>query len=147
MKRNGKWLSVFVHEVPLPKKAASQEISMQLKVDHAGLCAYELKPMQDAFAQLGLATEYGGAHVTGGTHNALLGFDDGSLPRANRSAISGKCQWRRCAALDFPATRSIERVFLGDGCSGHSRHCRSVAHLRLRSLQSANGSRKKPDAA
>jgi glyoxalase-like protein len=51
---------------------------MKINVDHAGICAYELQPLQKVFAGLGLETIYGGAHATGGTHNALLGFDDGS---------------------------------------------------------------------
>lgn len=49
-----------------------------IKVDHAGICAYDLAVMQQAFADLGLRAEYGGVHAGGGTHNALLGFDDGS---------------------------------------------------------------------
>jgi len=49
-----------------------------LKLDHVGICAYDLQSLQDAFASVGLRAEYGGAHATGGTHNALLGFDDGS---------------------------------------------------------------------
>ncbi|HEY7099330.1 MAG TPA: VOC family protein [Terriglobales bacterium] len=82
-KRGGKWLSVYVHEVPLANKEAAttpaeSKDPMQLKVDHVGICAYELRPMQDAFAAVGLSTEYGGVHATGGTHNALLGFNDGS---------------------------------------------------------------------
>ncbi|MBZ5721712.1 MAG: VOC family protein [Acidobacteriia bacterium] len=51
---------------------------MKINVDHAGICAYQLEPVQKAFASVGLETLYGGAHATGGTHNALLGFDDGS---------------------------------------------------------------------
>jgi len=52
--------------------------SIPLKLDHIGICAYDLQSLQDAFASIGLHAEYGGAHATGGTHNALLGFDDGS---------------------------------------------------------------------
>jgi hypothetical protein len=52
--------------------------SIPLKLDHVGICAYDLQSLQDAFASVGLSAEYGGAHATGGTHNALLGFDDGS---------------------------------------------------------------------
>ncbi len=82
-RRKGKWLSVFVHEVSLPKKVAAAEegtskTPVKLKVDHVGICGYRLEPLQQAFASVGLSAEYGGAHVTGGTHNALLGFDDGS---------------------------------------------------------------------
>ena len=58
--------------------AQSADVPMKINVDHAGICAYKLEPIQQAFAGLGLETVYGGAHATGGTHNALLGFDDGS---------------------------------------------------------------------
>ena len=49
-----------------------------LRIDHVTLCASELEPLRGAFAAVGLATEYGGAHANGVTHMALLGFDDGS---------------------------------------------------------------------
>lgn len=49
-----------------------------LKLDHVGICGYDLESLQAAFGAIHLQAEYGGAHVTGGTHNALLGFDDGS---------------------------------------------------------------------
>ena len=52
--------------------------SIPLKLDHVGICAYDLQSLQDAFAAAGLRAEYGGTHATGATHNALLGFDDGS---------------------------------------------------------------------
>jgi hypothetical protein len=52
--------------------------AMSIKVDHAGICTYDLSVLQQGFADLGLRSEYGGAHAVGGTHNALLGFDDGS---------------------------------------------------------------------
>jgi hypothetical protein len=80
-----------------------------LNVDHAAICGYELKSLQDAFAAVKLTAPYGGAHATGGTHNALLGFDDGSYielialqrpgtgegPRWNglSSGISRACFW------------------------------------------------------
>ncbi len=49
-----------------------------LKVDHVTLAASELEPVRRRFAELGLATDYGGPHSNGATHMALLGFDDGS---------------------------------------------------------------------
>jgi Glyoxalase-like domain len=52
--------------------------AQSLNVDHGAICAYDLKSLQDAFAAVNLTAPYGGAHATGGTHNALLGFDDGS---------------------------------------------------------------------
>jgi len=50
----------------------------KLKVDHASICASQLEPLRAAFANAGLATDYGGPHANGGTHMALLGFRDGS---------------------------------------------------------------------
>lgn len=55
----------------------SSKPSMQLRVDHATVCASELEPMRQALASVGLATDYGGPHASV-THMALLGFEDGS---------------------------------------------------------------------
>jgi hypothetical protein len=49
-----------------------------LNIDHASVCGSNLDSMRQAFASIGLTTDYGGPHATGGTHMALLGFDDGS---------------------------------------------------------------------
>lgn len=47
-------------------------------IDHVTIAARELEPMRQAFEALGLPPVYGGAHSTGGTHMALVGFDDDS---------------------------------------------------------------------
>lgn len=52
--------------------------SVFLNIDHVSVCGSNLDAMQQAFASAGLTTDYGGPHATGGTHMALLGFDDGS---------------------------------------------------------------------
>lgn len=57
---------------------AGENNAMNLKVDHASICASQLEPLRAAFANAGLGTDYGGPHANGGTHMALLGFDDGS---------------------------------------------------------------------
>jgi hypothetical protein len=49
-----------------------------LKVDHVTICGADLGALQDAFARLGLAAEYGGPHASGGTHMAVIGLQDGS---------------------------------------------------------------------
>jgi len=49
-----------------------------MKIDHVTIAAPILEPLREAFAALGLATDYGGAHSNGVTHMDLLGFDDGS---------------------------------------------------------------------
>ena len=51
---------------------------VRLKIDHVTIVGSSLDRLRDAFENIGLATEYGGAHSNGVTHMALLGFDDGS---------------------------------------------------------------------
>ena len=51
---------------------------MDLKIDHVTVCGRDLERMRGAFAEVGLATEYGGRHANGLTHMALAGFEDGS---------------------------------------------------------------------
>ena len=54
----------------------SQKIA--LKIDHVTIAGSTLARLEQAFANVGLATDYGGPHSNGVTHMALLGFDDGS---------------------------------------------------------------------
>jgi catechol 2,3-dioxygenase-like lactoylglutathione lyase family enzyme len=62
-----------------------------VRIDHVTLAGPDLDAMRRRFAELGLATDYGGVHSNGVTHMALLGFDDGSyleLISTVRPAIS-----------------------------------------------------------
>ena len=49
-----------------------------MTIDHVTVCGDDLDRMRRAFAEIGLATEYGGAHANGLTHMAVAGFEDGS---------------------------------------------------------------------
>lgn len=49
-----------------------------LTIDHVTIAGPALAPMEQAFAGVGLPTDYGGPHSNGITHMALLGFTDGS---------------------------------------------------------------------
>lgn len=51
---------------------------MEPRIDHVTIAGHDLDPLRAAFASVGLASDYGGPHSTGGTHMALIGFDDGS---------------------------------------------------------------------
>lgn len=51
---------------------------MKLRIDHVAVAGSRLEPLQGAFSEVGLATDYGGPHSNGVTHMSLLGFDDGS---------------------------------------------------------------------
>jgi hypothetical protein len=58
---------------------ANQETTRaRLEIDHVTLAGPDLAIMRNRFAELGLATEYGGEHSNGVTRMALLGFEDGS---------------------------------------------------------------------
>jgi len=107
-----------------PLSAAAGTSPTPLKVDHATICGSALAPMESAFAEAGIPTEYGGPHATGGTHMALLGFEDGSYleliaPQGSRSSVrespwgktmagdAGPCAW----AVATPDIRgSVDRL-------------------------------------
>jgi hypothetical protein len=78
MLRDIELLTAVLLGTALMSSAQQSPSPTSIKVDHAGICVYNLAVLQQAFADLGLRAEYGGAHAIGGTHNALLGFDDGS---------------------------------------------------------------------
>ncbi|MCB0213193.1 MAG: VOC family protein [Anaerolineae bacterium] len=51
---------------------------IHLTVDHVTIAGSTLAALENAFADIGLTTDYGGPHSNGITHMSLLGFDDGS---------------------------------------------------------------------
>jgi len=84
----------------------------ELRVDHATVCGADLKKMQAAMMDVGIATEYGGPHSNHATEMALTSFPDGSYleqiaiqPKGDPKAIdahewskqmkgnAGPCAW------------------------------------------------------
>jgi hypothetical protein len=53
-------------------------MARDLKIDHVTVCGSDLGRMRRVFAEIGIPTEYGGAHGNGLTHMAMAGFGDGS---------------------------------------------------------------------
>lgn len=94
---------------------------MDLVIDHVTIAERDLEPIRQAFEALGLPPVYGGAHSTGGTHMAMVGFDDGSyieLIAAREpgqfggqwarqiEADAGPCAWAaRASGIDAEAAR------------------------------------------
>ncbi len=78
-----------------------------LKIDHVTIAGPALASMEQAFAALGLQTDYGGPHSNGITHMALLGFDDGSYIELISSLEPGL----------------KETIFWGDHIAGNSGPC------------------------
>ena len=72
-----------------------------MKLDHVTIAGSSLDRLRDAFARIGLATEYGGAHANGVTHMALLGFDDGSYIELASTVKPG---WRSVMILQANST-------------------------------------------
>lgn len=68
------WIQIVAAVLALP----GVSVASPLKVDHVTICGADLSALQEAFARLGLTAEYGGPHASGGTHMAVIGFEDGS---------------------------------------------------------------------
>ncbi len=75
---------------------------MEPVIDHVTVAGRELEPMRLAFEQIGLPSVYGGAHSTGGTHMAQVGFDDGSYIELIAAREPGQYggKWARQIAAD-----------------------------------------------
>ena len=51
---------------------------MSIRIDHVVIAGSDLTRLVNAFAAIGLTPDAGGVHSDGQTHNALIGFGDGS---------------------------------------------------------------------
>ncbi len=51
---------------------------MNIQIDHVVIAGKDLDEMRAGFASVGLTPDEGGQHADGHTHNALIGFEDGS---------------------------------------------------------------------
>jgi hypothetical protein len=113
---------------------------MSLTVDHVTISWSSLDTMERAFADAGLATNYGGAHGNGITHMDVLGFDDGSyvelistlLPGPNPDASwaeaiagdAGPCAWAVRAedvAAEAERMRALGVTVVGPSAGGRER--------------------------
>ena len=120
-------------------------MAQTLHVDHVGLCTYDLASLQRAFAEIGLTTEYGGAHATGGTHNALLGFDDGSyleLIAPQHPDSMSPADLKEWSSLKPDVAHAC---FWAIGSSDIQRDVEKLRHAGLKIGDPQPGSRKKPD--
>ena len=116
--------------------------ALPLTVDHASVCSSELEPLQQAFAEVGLKTDYGGSHANGITQMALLGFEDGSyleLIAPQKPGVVEGSDWAKFMTADAGACAWA--VTVGDIGS-------EVARLRRSGIEAEGpfaGSRRRPD--
>jgi len=66
--------AVLVSVLFLGSSAAMAQTLLDL--DHVSICGSDLDTMRQAFASVGLASDFGGPHGNGITQMALIGFDD-----------------------------------------------------------------------
>ena len=117
--------------------------AIALKIDHATICGSALAPMESAFAEAGLPAEYGGPHASGGTHMALLAFEDGSylelIAPQSAGAAALREPWGKSMAGDAgPCAWAV-------GSDDIERDVRRFASLRIATRGPEPGSRTKPD--
>lgn len=63
---------------PPPGQAAPRGVTMIVGVDHLVIVVRELEAAIEAYRALGFSVQPGGVHGDGASHNALIGFADGS---------------------------------------------------------------------
>lgn len=68
----------FMHSNDESERVPNRSRLGEFLLDHAVIAGRDLDILSDMFADLGMAPEYGGAHAHDVTHNAVIGFDDGS---------------------------------------------------------------------
>jgi len=63
----------------ISQPAMNQESkSLLLEIDHVSICGSNLDTLRQAFASVGLTSDFGGPHGNGITQMAIIGFDDAS---------------------------------------------------------------------
>jgi len=116
--------------------------SVFLNIDHVSVCGSDLETMRQAFAAVGLTTDYGGLHATDGTHMALVGFDDGSYIEliAPEGAGQGNGSgWGKLMADNAgPCAWAVEPKDIGDEAA-------RLKTIGIPVVGPTLGSRKKPD--
>lgn len=134
-------VAVLLGAVAMAQDQASKA-PVFLTIDHASLCGSNLDSMRQLFASIGLAADYGGPHSTGGTHMALIGFDDGSyleLIAPQDPTGAPNSNWAKFLAADAgPCAWAVEPKDIDA----------EVQRLKANGTQVTgpeNGSRKRPD--
>jgi catechol 2,3-dioxygenase-like lactoylglutathione lyase family enzyme len=121
---------------------ADQSRPIILTVDHGVICESELGPIQQAFANVGLRSDYGGRHLESPTQMAILGFEDYSYLGLDTPVTS-------------PAPQGVELGKFMDGNAGPcawvvnvsdiGREVERVSRLGVKVEDPNYLSRKKPD--
>jgi hypothetical protein len=72
-------IRVFIGLSAMTQRAMAQESkSMSIELDHVSICGSNLDALRQAFTDVGMTPDLGGAHGNGVTQMASIGFDDAS---------------------------------------------------------------------
>jgi hypothetical protein len=113
-----------------------------LELDHVSVCGSNLDTLRQAFTDVGLTPDVGGAHGNGVTQMAMIGFDDGTyielIAPINAGATSGS-EWAK-----FMAEEAVPCAW----AVGTNVLLQEVDRLKKAGIPVQNpapGSRKRPD--
>ncbi|MFI5113561.1 MAG: VOC family protein [Terriglobales bacterium] len=85
------------------EKMTQENKSVILDLDHVSICGSNLDALRQAFADVGLASDFGGPHGNGVTQMALIGFDDESyieLIAPVKPGVTEGSEWGKFMAGD-----------------------------------------------
>jgi hypothetical protein len=121
---------------------AQEAKSVVLELDHVSVCGSNLDTLRQAFTDVGLTPDVGGAHGNGVTQMAMIGFDDGTyielIAPINAGATSGS-EWAK-----FMAEEAVPCAW----AVGTNVLLQEVDRLKKAGIPVQNpapGSRKRPD--
>jgi len=138
----GSMFGLSIGLTPKSEAQAAPSSPIVLTVDHGVICESELGPIQRAFADSGLQSDYGGRHLESPTQMAVLGFEDYSYLGLDTPVTS-------------PAPQGVELGKFMDGNAGPcawvvnvpdiGREVERVSRLGVKTEEPNYLSRKKPD--
>ncbi len=89
--------------VPIIIMAQDKDKSVVLELDHVSICGSNLDTLRQAFTEVGLTPDFGGAHGNAVTQMAAVGFDDGTyveLIAPVKPGVTAGSDWARFMGED-----------------------------------------------
>jgi hypothetical protein len=116
--------------------------TMVLELDHASVCGSNLDSLRQAFTDVGMTPDFGGAHANGITQMAYIGFDDQSyleLIAPVKAGVTEGSDWARFMSADAgPCAWAV-------GTTGLAEDLERLKKAGIAVTEPKKGSRKRPD--